>query len=623
MGAGSFRIAFVRGSIPIYKLTAGFAALCVLVALSAPATGQETAERTYETAHFELTWVHDARSPAAPELTDRDDSGVPDAVERLAQAFEEARSFLVDELGYAPPPVDGLYRVYIASGGHRARRAPGGSGDSFASFIIVGAPTVRTDTTAVRYRTLAVHEYFHAIQLGYDGSERAWVREGSSVWAEEQFETEADVNQGALLGFLPFPRIGLEQPVGDHEYGSWIFLQFLVERYGTDPDPRTIVRELWEELAVAEAPDPGPNRTAAGAIEAVLARRGVTVPEMWGEFTLWQRRLGLFDEGAEYKAAVRKSPWPVLALSTEVDDESCRQTTDRSRTDRLPPLSSEYARFIPTAGSSTARLAVEGPPGATAFALIKHRDSPVEVRPVEFGTDGFGTTDLPFSSDSVKAVTVGLGNGSMLEDATLYYSLRDLESDETELSGPLGPFETSYGLATPFSGQVVCAGLGQTNSPVVVTERENVSGATRSFVVRSLEGGSWFLLVTPEVNSSYSAQLADPLLGPASTSEWVVAVRVFVSIEIADDRVRLGEPLHVSGTLEPPHPGASIAIEFRRPDGFFQISTEVQPDADGSYSANIQLPRTGIWLIRTRMTTTGDSDHEPGTSLERTVEVVD
>jgi hypothetical protein len=581
-------------------------------------------EKTFATDNFRITYIDNARSPAAPDLADDDGSGVPDAIERLARAFEDARSFLLDDLGYLPPPVEGRYRIYIALGGIRTVRAPGGTGRSRASFIVMNPASVRTSTPDERMRALAVHEYFHAVQLGYDGDERDWIMEASSTWIEDEFVDGADPNHGALLSFLPFPRVGLEASGGGHEYGAFAFLQFLVERYGTAPDPRAIVRELWGEMSVPESAAAGGDRDPLGAITAVLERRGTSLPVAWREFTMWERQLRRFEEGASYRRVVGPSEWPSFIDRLDVGAESCRRTTDLSRFDVLPPLSADYARIAPAPDApddASALLSVEGPSGATAFALVKRRGAPAESIDLTFSTEGLAVTQVPFGPNEVKSIVIGLGNASS-GPATLFYSLRLLGADQTSLTGPAGPFTTIYGTAVPFSGFVSCAGIGQRSAQLEITERENVTGATRTFIVRSADAGGWNTLFTPLVNSTYSARLVDPLLGPGEAADWDVAVQVVTTIAVAADRVHLGDPVHVSGALDPPHPNARIAIEFRRPDGSWEPATEVQPDAQGSFAADITLPRDGIWFIRARMTTTGDSDHEPGTSTERVVEVL-
>ncbi|MEA2433958.1 MAG: hypothetical protein QOG54_1415 [Actinomycetota bacterium] len=588
----------------------------------ARAESAESPEKTYASDNFKITWVDDARSSAAPDLTDDDGDGYPDAIVRLAQVFESARSFLLNDLGYLAPPNQGAYRVYVATGGNRTLSAPGGAGRSQVTFIIINPGVVNTSTTDQRLRSLAVHEYFHAIQAGYDSAERHWIKEASSSWVEDVFDDAADPNHGALMGFLPYPRLTLDAPVGDHEYGAFVFLQFLVERYGSPPEPNEIVRELWNEMAVPESAAAGPNRDALSAIATVLGNRGVSMTDAWREFTLWQRRLSLFQEGTAYRNVLKPTRWPSYLFAADVDGESCRQTTDRGITDRLGPLSADYARFAPAETSSgLAILSVEGPAGVTAFALVKRTGAPPETVFLAFSPDGVAQTQISFDAGEVKRVVLGLGNASTT-DATMFYSLRLVRADETDLIPPTGPYEPTYGLASSFAGSVMCGGIGQPSALVEITEREDVGGETRTFVVRSGQTGLWSVLFTPNVNSTYSAKLVDPLLGPASTSEWFVHVHVGVSMAVSEDRVQLGAPAYVTGTLTPPHPDATIVIEYRRPDGEWQQGQEVGSDADGNYSAELVLPRDGIWLIRARMTTTGDEDHEPGVSPERTVEVV-
>src|SRR5918999_2088276 len=196
------------------------------------------AEHTFRTEHFALTWTDDASDADAPDLRDRDGDGVPDSVVRMANAFEDARAFLLDELGYREPPTRGRYNLYLSSEIDRAfaRPAPGGEGRSKPSFITIPTHLMRFATSVGEVRTFAVHEYFHAVQLGYDAGEERWIFEATSSWAEGLFGPARDHNHVYLYDFVPRLELGLRSEDGIHEYGAFLFIQFLTERYGGSPE---------------------------------------------------------------------------------------------------------------------------------------------------------------------------------------------------------------------------------------------------------------------------------------------------------------------------------------------------------------------------------------------------
>ncbi|MFN2525670.1 MAG: hypothetical protein ABR505_05330 [Actinomycetota bacterium] len=608
----------------------------VLVALaclvgSLPSALSQEDERTHASTNFSITWTTDEASIDAPDPRDADADGVPDGIESMLAAFEASRTFLVQTLGYKPPPVEGPYQLYVAQsqGVGFTRPAPGGTGRARASLIVIPPRLVSSSTSEVEMQTFAVHEYFHAIQLGYDADENHWIREASSTWVQDLFLDEHDTNHHLLRNFVPTPRRPLDSVGGEHEYGAFLFLQFLTERYGGGSvTGASLIRELWEEMAVPEAIPGAPNRGSLDAIESVLARRGVSMGSVWGEFLLWRWRLVHFEEGAAYRAALAGLGWPRLSDSRVVGQESCRLTLSGPE-GGLPPWAGDYVRLTPDAfgaEAATAVLAVEGPPGSGGFVLLKRRRMPVQEILLTFDATGHALLELPFGSREVRRATVGGGYAHVPDpgapSATIAYSLRLAGRSVVRTTPPVGTRRSTYGTGAQLSGEVTCAGEPAPLADVEITEREVVSGATRTFLVTTDDSGRWSLGVTPQAHTLYTARAVDPLLSqPPSAGEHRLNIEVFVSLVVAEDRVPIGEPVTLSGEVAPAHPGVPLRVEFRRPERAWREGPELVLDSLSRYAVELQLPRPGFWEIRARVLDTGDADHLTGISAAVLIEL--
>ena len=89
-----------------------------------------------------------------------------------------------------------------------------------------------TGTPMQNMRVTAAHEYFHAVQFGYDAFEDGWFMEATATWAEDELFDDIDDNlQYLSAGPLGQPWVPLDWFGGSHHYGDWIWFRYLSERF--------------------------------------------------------------------------------------------------------------------------------------------------------------------------------------------------------------------------------------------------------------------------------------------------------------------------------------------------------------------------------------------------------
>lgn len=262
--------------------------------------------------HFTRTGIN------AVPAGDADDSGVPDLVERVAEAYEEVGGLYATTLGYRRPLSDatiaanggdGRFDVYLldfaraADGAFQTDQCPGGSRCigyvvQENDFLGYGYPSALAAT-----RILGSHEYFHAVQSAYDNAQNVVISEGTAVWATERFDPSTDDFENFMGGYLSRPDRSLDSappgPVPDFAYGSAIFFKFLSERHDD-----ALIRKLWEHLEdgqgdVTEPADQA-NPTFLIQLDALLRRDyQSSFSAEFAEFARWNLYLGGFSDPAQ------------------------------------------------------------------------------------------------------------------------------------------------------------------------------------------------------------------------------------------------------------------------------------------------------------------------------------
>ena len=330
-----------------------------------------------------------------------------------ANTLEHVWTAEVDGLHFRHPPYDGnqLFDVTleeIGDQGYYGACMPAQNSthstsscildDDFDSAEFGGVPALNS------LQVTAAHEFFHAIQFGYDTTEDIWFMEGTAVWAEDQvYPAINDYLQYLTYSAITHPRTpadynGIDGPPDlFFRYGAVLFWKFLSEQFH---DP-VIIRNVWEYA------DGG--RYSLQAVTAALAARGWTFPQAFGRFGVWNTEPpGTYADRTLYPAPAW---WRVAKLT-----RSRRGTGVQGVT--LDHLTNAALLLKPGARlprRTRLRIDVDAPAldrMPRAVVQLRRRDGTVGVRAMSLDSHGDGTRLVTFDPRVVTSVVVTLANAS-------------------------------------------------------------------------------------------------------------------------------------------------------------------------------------------------------------------
>jgi hypothetical protein len=340
-------------------------------------------ERRYPSGSVVVHYV--TRGIDAPPLNDDDADGVPDYVERIGEAADQALGYYARR-GFRSIPSDGAGPdarpdVYVS------RFAPGTFGVAFpadradgGAFVVVAnnLDPSRDRSLASLYGTVA-HELFHLVQFSYFGSDGdpalpAWILEGTAAALESRVDPALD----DLVATLQLRRwfSAPERSMTTQSYGA----QLLWLRLDTEA-PR-FLPALLSRLGA---------RPVAGDGRQVVASTYARVTG--GRFA------DAFDR---------------FAVSVAEDRPDDVEPAGVSRHARLAPLSVRYLRI---AARSTLSISFPHGRGDAAATLVYRLESPVPGAPPRTRrvgprvTDGGRTLTFTVSSTARKRALLVLSNG--------------------------------------------------------------------------------------------------------------------------------------------------------------------------------------------------------------------
>jgi hypothetical protein len=426
----------------------------VLHSLISRPTDSLTLEYTADSpsGNFKIHYTKTGTNAVFQAGVDNDGNGVPDYVDECAKILDYIWAKEVDTLGYNPPPSDGWYPLGWNNGGDGKYdiylRAFGSgilgqttpettqtSGSQiWTSYIELDNDYLSYPTYHSQYewfQVTAAHEFFHAIQFGYDVYEnevagnvvKPYWMEMSAVWMEDQvFDNINDYIYylSGLSSIFNKPWLSLRNFDGLHPYSACIWPIFLGEKFGIG-----IIKDIWTRCAQT----PGDN--VLSATDQILNDLyGSSLNDAFREFTVWNyftgdranpSLFGFYSEGDLFWTK-DYPPKPIKVYETQINE--FYPVTDSVK--QLPEdLGTTYITFKPIVDSlGGLRVYFKGNAGGAKWnaSLIDYmsNDQPFEDTTIDLSPDsGVGWV---FDWGRFSEISMVIARGDTISSRNFNYS---------------------------------------------------------------------------------------------------------------------------------------------------------------------------------------------------------
>jgi len=211
-------------------------------------------DETYDSGNFRFHYTTTGSN--AISSTDTNSNSIPDYIDVMSETFNTVAEYQLTTLGFSEPPGDGWYPTNNDNGGNGSydvyiRNAGAGvygyvqpedwannSGNNensnanevnaFTSYMVMrhnynGFP----NTLIENIQVTAAHEFFHAVQFGYDGFEESWIFEATSVQMEEMIYDDVNDCYQYMSSWFNSPHQSLNLDSSNRWYGSFIFFEYV------------------------------------------------------------------------------------------------------------------------------------------------------------------------------------------------------------------------------------------------------------------------------------------------------------------------------------------------------------------------------------------------------------
>ncbi|RHW26795.1 hypothetical protein D0Z08_11350 [Nocardioides immobilis] len=370
------------------------------------------------------------RGNHAPRGSDGDPATTPSYIRKVRRTLQHVNDKYV-AAGYRRPKADGgrggqtdKVDVYIGDIGNEGLYGyctsddpnnPRQTGDySVWAYCTLdddyAAGEFPTNTPLENMRVTAAHEYFHAVQFGYDAYEDGWILESTATWAEDELFDKVNDNRNYLADSpLSAPRKSLDRFGGLYHYGAWIWWRYLTEEFqhetGGLPD---LVLDVWRKL---DGTPGAPNLYSTRGLARVLVQRETRLKREFALFSAANRHpASAYSEGGSraYRPAAPAASVAVGPGARNPDAIDVRRNHLSSATVRFTPRETDQDDW-------RLRLALDLPRparGSAAVVLLFKQGGGVRTEVVDLDATGAARTSVPFSTGAVRRVEVVLVNAS-------------------------------------------------------------------------------------------------------------------------------------------------------------------------------------------------------------------
>ena len=247
----------------------------------------------------------------------------------------------------------------------------------------------------------AGHEFFHAIQFGYDYAEDRWMMESTATWMEERIATQVNDNRQYFQTspiYAPYVPLDLFSQQYTFQYGSWVWWEYLSTKYGLG-----IVKKAWDQAGSLKK-DGGKN--SIPALQKVLKKKG-GLTKNFATFAAGNLTPAAnYPEGAEY-------PFPKFANGKVLGKGKSKRF--KARLFHLAASSYGYVPKNLDGKKWKLAVSVNGPVKRTspaAVVVVHLKNGKRQVKLVKLNRNGDGHLKVTFNSKRVAIVSVTLVNAS-------------------------------------------------------------------------------------------------------------------------------------------------------------------------------------------------------------------
>ncbi|MDP4092066.1 MAG: hypothetical protein Q8920_01745 [Bacillota bacterium] len=340
---------------------------------------------------------------------DTNRNGIPDYVEAVAAAFENAKAVTCGQRGFKTPILDsgkpsmdinlydlnGKYGItfpqksYTKDNGLRLTSSSISIDNNYSSQK--GFKEASLDCMKVT----AAHEFFHAVQNSYNADSDSWWKEASATWNEDEVYDGVNDYLQYLGKYMSSPGMPLDQT----SYSGVIFVKFISEYWGG----YETVKSIWDTQAKR-------YRNSVNAIDTAIKSkyRIEDLGSIYNRFTACN-----YNPSQYYKEGY-------LWNTTVALQDTIEKYPSEGIKGTLSHLSSNYTLFKAGNSAKTLKVQVQGTSGTQwGFKVVKRRSSDKKCEAVS----------IPFDSRTNTSEFICEGFGSTYNEVCLVCSNLDKTSD--------------------------------------------------------------------------------------------------------------------------------------------------------------------------------------------------
>ena len=311
--------------------------------------------------HFTTTGIN------AVNTADDNNDGIPNYIDSVAVVFNVISNGIHKTQEYLMPPSDGFYSgnrdkggsdhydVYIRNlssryyGYTQPEEFAQGKGDNersktvveknaFTSYMVMRNNYKNFPLSELKnIKVTAAHEYFHAIQFGYDGWEMPWLLEASAVWMEEEMYDDINDCYQYMADWFKQPERSLDED-GYHWYGSFIFFEYIAQHMGGTET----IRRLFDESVQSNSRE---RDGSHAALNASLKQQGFSFQQALNGMSVANKIMSSLPAAENYSYDEAES-YPVdgPAILKKVNFQTGNRDTVSST--KLSRFASQYIQII-------------------------------------------------------------------------------------------------------------------------------------------------------------------------------------------------------------------------------------------------------------------------------------